>query len=111
MPRGQLLEFNVKEGWEPLCLFLGKPAPSEDFPFVKESADHELASQVSGVKSHRRQMLACLPVSHIHARDSRPYTGHGRAVVCVAPGAGSLGGSRERVRRAFQTMIRASANK
>ena len=59
MPPGQLLEFNVKEGWEPLCLFLGKPAPSEDFPFVKESADHELASQVSGVKSHRRQMPAC----------------------------------------------------
>jgi len=28
-----LLVFNVKEGWGPLCKFLGKEAPSEDEPF------------------------------------------------------------------------------
>lgn len=28
----RLLVFNVKEGWEPLCAFLGLPVPEEDFP-------------------------------------------------------------------------------
>jgi hypothetical protein len=31
----QLLVFNVKEGWEPLCQFLGKEVPTEPFPHVK----------------------------------------------------------------------------
>jgi hypothetical protein len=30
-----LLVFNVKEGWEPLCQFLGKEVPTEPFPHVK----------------------------------------------------------------------------
>ena len=29
---GQLLEFNVGEGWGPLCRFLGVPVPEEPFP-------------------------------------------------------------------------------
>lgn len=33
----QLLVFDVREGWEPLCRFLGKTAPSEAFP-NKESS-------------------------------------------------------------------------
>lgn len=32
IPTGQLLEFEVKEGWEPLCTFLGAPIPAEEFP-------------------------------------------------------------------------------
>jgi hypothetical protein len=32
IPPGQLLIFEVKQGWEPLCKFLGMPAPSEEFP-------------------------------------------------------------------------------
>ena len=32
MPADQLLVFSVKEGWEPLCEFLGKPVPEEPFP-------------------------------------------------------------------------------
>ena len=32
VPPGRLLEFNVQEGWEPLCDFLGKPVP-ENVPF------------------------------------------------------------------------------
>lgn len=31
----QLLEFSVKEGWEPLCAFLGVPVPDEPFPYSK----------------------------------------------------------------------------
>lgn len=29
---GRLLEFDVKQGWEPLCEFLGKPIPDVPFP-------------------------------------------------------------------------------
>jgi len=32
IPADQLLVFEVKEGWEPLCEFLGKPVPDEPFP-------------------------------------------------------------------------------
>jgi Sulfotransferase domain len=36
VPEDQLLVFNVKEGWEPLCQFLGKPVPiNKPFPHVK----------------------------------------------------------------------------
>ena len=32
IPAGQLLEFAVKEGWDPLCTFLDVPVPAEAFP-------------------------------------------------------------------------------
>jgi hypothetical protein len=32
IPAGQLLVYEVKEGWEPLCAFLGVPVPDEPFP-------------------------------------------------------------------------------
>ncbi|XP_059093391.1 uncharacterized protein LOC131888530 [Tigriopus californicus] len=32
VPKGQLLEFEVKQGWEPLCQFLGLPVPDQPFP-------------------------------------------------------------------------------
>jgi len=32
IPEEQLLVFQVKEGWEPLCKFLNVPAPEEPFP-------------------------------------------------------------------------------
>jgi len=34
VPADQLLEYNVSQGWEPLCEFLGKPVPDEPFPNV-----------------------------------------------------------------------------
>eukprot|EP00913_Durusdinium_trenchii_P013055 g12255.t1 len=33
---GKLLVFDVKEGWEPLCKFLGVPVPDEPFPNVND---------------------------------------------------------------------------
>ncbi|KAJ5676146.1 efflux pump antibiotic resistance protein [Penicillium macrosclerotiorum] len=35
-PKDRLLEFNLSEGWEPLCQFLGKPIPDVPFPHVNE---------------------------------------------------------------------------
>ena len=29
----EILEYNVKQGWKPLCDFLGKPMPRVEFPF------------------------------------------------------------------------------
>jgi len=32
IPADRLLVYQVKEGWEPLCEFLGKPVPADPFP-------------------------------------------------------------------------------
>lgn len=41
VPAHKLLVFNVKEGWPPLCNFLGVPLPPADtpFPHSNETAD------------------------------------------------------------------------
>ena len=36
-PSHRLLEFEVSDGWEPLCLFLGKNVPEESFPRANDS--------------------------------------------------------------------------
>lgn len=46
----RLLEFNVKQGWEPLCKFLDKPIPSEPFPFVNEKEEF-----MRGVQKRRKE--------------------------------------------------------
>lgn len=45
VPEERLLVFNVKEGWAPLCAFLGKEVPAEPFPNVNESAELRRASR------------------------------------------------------------------
>ncbi len=37
VPAERLLEFDVREGWEPLCRFLGVEAPPTSFPRVNDS--------------------------------------------------------------------------
>jgi hypothetical protein len=32
IPAGRLLVYQVADGWEPLCAFLGAPVPDEAFP-------------------------------------------------------------------------------
>jgi hypothetical protein len=51
-PKGQFLEFNVKQGWEPLCEFLGVPVPDTPFPRVNDTKTFQDA--VSNLK--RTQM-------------------------------------------------------
>ncbi|WP_231333298.1 sulfotransferase family protein [Actinomadura graeca] len=36
IPPGRLLVYEVREGWEPLCAFLGVPVPDEPFPRVND---------------------------------------------------------------------------
>lgn len=38
VPQEKLLVFNCKQGWLPLCTFLGVPIPREPFPRVNDSA-------------------------------------------------------------------------
>jgi hypothetical protein len=39
IPSHRLLVFDVREGWAPLCAFLGCPMPDEPFPRVNDSAE------------------------------------------------------------------------
>ncbi|CAK5283208.1 unnamed protein product, partial [Mycena citricolor] len=38
VPRERLLEFDVKDGWESLCPFLGVPIPDCEYPYSNDSA-------------------------------------------------------------------------
>lgn len=37
VPPERLLVFEPKDGWEPLCKFLGKPVPDQPFPHVNDT--------------------------------------------------------------------------
>jgi hypothetical protein len=39
IPADQLLVFQVKQGWQPLCDFLGVPTPDEPFPRTNDRAE------------------------------------------------------------------------
>ena len=38
VPKERLLVWSVKDGWAPLCQFLGVPEPSEPFPNTNDTA-------------------------------------------------------------------------
>mmetsp|Transcript_26348 Transcript_26348/g.55619 ORF Transcript_26348/g.55619 Transcript_26348/m.55619 type:complete len:279 (+) Transcript_26348:85-921(+) len=53
VPKDQLLVFNVKEGWDPLCNFLEKDIPETiPFPNVNESRDLKRATTMMKVVSY-----------------------------------------------------------
>ena len=39
IPAERLLVFEVKEGWEPLCKFLGLPVPATPFPRTNDTQE------------------------------------------------------------------------
>lgn len=41
VPPERLLVFDVKQGWEPLCKFLGVPVPNKPFPRVNDTAEFQ----------------------------------------------------------------------
>ena len=49
----RLLEYKLGSGWGPLCEFLGKEVPNEEFPFVNESATHDEMGEVMFVMMSR----------------------------------------------------------
>ncbi|KAK9780356.1 putative P-loop containing nucleoside triphosphate hydrolase protein [Seiridium cardinale] len=55
VPKDNLLEYSVKEGWAPLCNFLGEPVPAKGlipFPNVNDNSDFVERSR----RRNRRQM-------------------------------------------------------
>jgi hypothetical protein len=51
VPRERLLEFQVEQGWEPLCDFLGVPTPQEPFPHLNDSDSFQKMAR-EGVRQH-----------------------------------------------------------
>jgi hypothetical protein len=45
VPAGRLLEFEVSQGWPPLCDFLGLPVPDAPFPRTNDSATFQARIQ------------------------------------------------------------------
>ncbi|MBL8773476.1 MAG: hypothetical protein JNK30_18975 [Phenylobacterium sp.] len=45
VPKERLLVFNVAEGWEPLCAFLGVPVP--DTPYPRENSTEQFRSRAA----------------------------------------------------------------
>lgn len=45
VPADQLLVYDVKEGWEPLCKFLGKPVPKGDVPHLNKKENFKTMLQ------------------------------------------------------------------
>lgn len=41
-PRERVLAFSVKQGWGPLCAFLGTAVPDSDFPNVNEAKGFQM---------------------------------------------------------------------
>jgi len=52
VPQERLLNFNVKDGWEPLCKFLSKPVPEDTFPRLNERTEF-IASEPEWAKRLR----------------------------------------------------------
>lgn len=48
VPKDKLLVFNAKEGWEPLCRFLGVPVPAKPFP--KSNSTDEFRNRIINIK-------------------------------------------------------------
>jgi hypothetical protein len=51
LPRERLLVFSPKEGWSPLCAFLGVPVPDAPFPRVNSRDEIREVSQQGGLPS------------------------------------------------------------
>ena len=60
VPAEQLLIFNVKEGWKPLCDFLGVPVPDTLFPRVNSTKEWKRKLGAKGIDNIRRAGLKLL---------------------------------------------------
>lgn len=47
----RLLEYQLGSGWGPLCEFLGKDVPEEEFPWVNEAA--ALKEKIGAIKKEK----------------------------------------------------------
>ena len=58
--KNQLLDLQLKDGWEPLCKFLGKEVPRVPFPHINDAAayrEHTKRSQKRVMKNFAKNGL------------------------------------------------------
>jgi hypothetical protein len=64
IPREQLLEFESKDGWEPLCKFLGEAVPDDPYPRTNKASQtvklHHFLFWLRVAKLLHRPALAAL---------------------------------------------------
>jgi hypothetical protein len=53
IPADRLLVFDVRDGWEPLCAFLGVPVPDEPFPHANDTATFRRMQRAGMVRALR----------------------------------------------------------
>ncbi len=58
IPRERLLVLDVKQGWKPLCDFLGVPAPSRPFPKLNSREELGAALAATRAKGAEEDLLA-----------------------------------------------------
>lgn len=57
VPKERLLEYKMGSGWAPLCEFLGKDVPDEEFPWLNESKEFEIWTHNIQMKKLKRGLL------------------------------------------------------
>ncbi|KAI9750791.1 MAG: hypothetical protein M4579_006312 [Chaenotheca gracillima] len=73
VPKDNLLEFESKDGWGPLCEFLGVPVPADGqaYPFINDGAyyveGHKVLRNAVAWKAAKRVAGAVLPVLAVGA--------------------------------------------
>lgn len=67
VPKEQLLLFDVKEGWEPLCKFLNKPVPKTPFPRTNEQAEFQAQNgpMMQEIKLYDRLLTGLVAVTAV----------------------------------------------
>ncbi|GME37266.1 hypothetical protein GTA08_BOTSDO03742 [Neofusicoccum parvum] len=57
VPAERLLVFNLKEGWAPLCAFLGKDVPLTPFPRINDSEEFQRKAEAGNRMLRRRALV------------------------------------------------------
>ena len=61
VPPERLLVFEAKQGWRPLCEFLGVPTPDQPFPHLHEASEFE--EIVAGVRKGMAVLAFAVPAA------------------------------------------------
>ena len=62
VPKEKLLEYQLGDGWEPICKFLDKDVPDQPFPFINESKEFGERFEVVQKLALRRIFKNVVPV-------------------------------------------------
>jgi len=69
VPKDKLLIYNISEGWEPLCKFLGKPVPSTEFPHRNKGGViiDEMVDSAPVFQQMKKEMIYALAITGVFA--------------------------------------------